>query len=137
MTEKQNRFIDEFMLDLNATQAAIRAGYSPKSARFQASKMLLNVDIADTLSNRQGERAKRAKVDADWVLVALKSNHEGAQAKGEYGHSNKALELLGKHIGFFDKYANQDSSVNISITTPPRPASDYTDDELAMIIQQA
>ena len=45
MTDKQDRFCEEYMIDLNATQAAIRAGYSPKTAREQAPRLLANVSI--------------------------------------------------------------------------------------------
>jgi len=45
LTQKQKRFTEEYMVDLNATQAAVRAGYSPKTAKDQASRMLTKVDI--------------------------------------------------------------------------------------------
>lgn len=51
MTDKQARFCEEYMIDLNATQAAIRAGYSPKTANEQAARLLANVSIPRTASH--------------------------------------------------------------------------------------
>ena len=52
---KQARFVEEYLIDLNATQAAIRAGYSPKTARVQASRMLANVNVQEALILRREE----------------------------------------------------------------------------------
>lgn len=59
MTAKQKRFCDEYMIDLNATQAAIRAGYSPKTACEQASRLLANVKVQDEIARQMAERSKR------------------------------------------------------------------------------
>lgn len=61
------RFIDEYMIDLNGTQAAIRAGYSVKSAQPQASRLLSNVMVQAAISQRQHERRERLGLEADTV----------------------------------------------------------------------
>jgi phage terminase small subunit len=71
LTAKQERFVEEYMIDLNATQAAIRAGYSAKTAKQQGARLLTNVDISSALSAAQESRSERVKVDADWVLSRL------------------------------------------------------------------
>ena len=71
MTPKQQRFVEEFLIDLNATQAAIRAGYSKKTADQQACRLLTNVKVKAVLAVAQAERAERTKIDADWVLARL------------------------------------------------------------------
>lgn len=71
LTAKQQRFVDEYLLDLNATQAAIRAGYSPKTADQQASRLLTNVKVRQYLAERQGERAERTAITQDMVLREL------------------------------------------------------------------
>lgn len=71
MTKKQKRFVEEYLIDLNATQAAIRAGYSPKTANEQASRMLANVSIQDAVSKAMAERSKRTGVNQDRVLLEL------------------------------------------------------------------
>ena len=53
LTPRQQRFIDEYMVDLNATQAAIRAGYSAKTARSQGQRLLTNVDVSAVIRERQ------------------------------------------------------------------------------------
>ena len=56
MTAKQMRFCDEYLVDLNATQAAIRAGYSEKTARSQGQRLLTNVDIQKEIEKRKTDR---------------------------------------------------------------------------------
>lgn len=71
LTAKQQRFADEYLIDLNATQAAIRAGYSPKTADQQASRLLTNVKVRQYLAQRQGERSERTAITQDMVLREL------------------------------------------------------------------
>jgi phage terminase small subunit len=65
---KQQRFVDEYLIDLNATQAAIRAGYSAKTAGSQAFDLLKKPEIQGAISARQQERQKRTEVTQDRVL---------------------------------------------------------------------
>lgn len=69
--ERQIRFVEEYLKDLNATQAAIRAGYSEKTARSQGARLLTNVDIQNAIKEAKTERQERAKIDADYVLKRL------------------------------------------------------------------
>ena len=71
MTDKQDRFCEEYMIDLNATQAAIRAGYSPKTAREQAPRLLANVSIQNRIAQLQAEQSRRTGVSADRVVREL------------------------------------------------------------------
>ena len=71
MTDKQARFCEEYMIDLNATQAAIRAGYSPKTAREQAPRLLANVSIQNRIAQLQAEQSRRTGVSADRVVREL------------------------------------------------------------------
>lgn len=71
MTKKQKRFIEEYLIDLNATQAAIRAGYSPQTANEQASRLLANVNISKAVGKAMAERSKRTGISADRVLIEL------------------------------------------------------------------
>jgi hypothetical protein len=68
LTDKQRRFVDEYLIDLNATQAAIRAGYSEKTAAEQASRLLINVKVSSAIENAQKARSKRVEISADMVL---------------------------------------------------------------------
>ena len=71
LTEKQQRFVDEYLIDLNATQAAIRAGYSAKTADVQCSRMLGNVKVQQAISEAMAERSKRTGINQDRVVLEL------------------------------------------------------------------
>ena len=71
LTLKQKMFIDEYLVDLNATQAAIRAGYSPKTAKDIASQNLAKLNIRIEIDKKMAERSKRVGMNADRVLQEL------------------------------------------------------------------
>lgn len=71
LTPKQRRFVEEYLIDLNATQAAIRAGYSARTARQIGEENLSKPDIASAIQTSMHERAKRTKVTADRVVEEL------------------------------------------------------------------
>nr|WP_052923240.1 terminase small subunit [Escherichia coli] len=71
LTDKQELFAREFIIDLNATQAAIRAGYSEKSSRNQGARMMANDDILDRIAELKAERNEQVGVDAAYVLRRL------------------------------------------------------------------
>lgn len=68
---KQRLFVDEYLKDLNATQAAIRAGYSENTASEQGSRLLGNVKVAAAIEEAKASRSERTKIDADWLLKRL------------------------------------------------------------------
>lgn len=71
MTQKQKRFVEEYLLDLNATQAAIRAGYSPGTANEQGARLLANVSISRAIAQQMADRSRRTGVNADRVVLEL------------------------------------------------------------------
>lgn len=71
LTDKQRRFCEEYVADLNATQAAVRAGYSVKTANEQGARLLANVSVSAEIARLQRERAARTEVTADRVLTEL------------------------------------------------------------------
>lgn len=80
LTPKQARFVEEYLIDLNATQAAIRAGYSKKTARQAGAENLTKPVIAEAVSAAQKSRSERVKIDADWVLDRLAMEAEADMA---------------------------------------------------------
>ena len=109
-------------MDLNGTQAAIRAGYSPKTANEQSARLLANVSIQTAIREEMAKREKRTGIKADYVLKTLMEivercmqrapvcNAKGEQILDEEGRAvwqfngrdaNKALDLLGRHLGLF------------------------------------
>lgn len=71
LNEKQARFVAEYLVDLNATQAAIRAGYSEKTARSIGQRLLTNVDIQTEIQDAMAERSERTEITQDRVLKEL------------------------------------------------------------------
>ncbi|GAA4475545.1 terminase small subunit [Gluconacetobacter asukensis] len=71
LTGKQARFVDEYLVDLNATRAAIRAGYSEKTAQEQSSRLLSNVMVQDALSKAQKARSARTQITQDRVVQEI------------------------------------------------------------------
>ena len=71
MTKKQKRFVEEYLIDLNATQAAIRSGYSPDTAKSIGSENLTKPDIQARIAKAMAERSKRTGVNADRVVAEL------------------------------------------------------------------
>ena len=132
LTAKQKLFCHEYLIDLNATQAAIRAGYSKKTAYSIGSENLSKPEILEFINKAKEERIEEVKVDANYVLSqAVKVHERCMQAEpvtefdhaskeyvetGEYQfeHSgaNKALEIIGKHVdvqAFKDKVEHSGS----------------------------
>ncbi len=105
MTPKQKRFCQEFVVDCNATQAAIRAGYSPKTARNTGSRLLTKEDITTEISQQTQQIAGSLKFKAEHVIEQLvniaKIDPDNGITLCKFSDKNKALELLGKHFGLF------------------------------------
>jgi phage terminase small subunit len=68
LTPKQALFVQEYLVDLNATQAAIRAGYSKRTAKSAGQRLLTNVDTAKAISKAQEKRSERTEIEQDRVL---------------------------------------------------------------------
>lgn len=101
LTDRQARFCEEYLIDLNATQAAIRTGYSEKTANEQGARLLANVSVQEKIAELKAERAKRTEMTQDSVIQELAAVAR-AEIKGVRAVDKlKALELLGKHLGMF------------------------------------
>ena len=102
LTPKQERFVQEYLVDLNATQAAIRAGYSKKTADRQGHRLLKKAEIAAAVEKGREKAKERTELTVDEVIgdlreVARRCMGDDFNPAG----ANRALELLGKHLGAF------------------------------------
>lgn len=144
LTAKQQRFCDEYLIDLNASQAAIRAGYSSKYANTNASKLLKITTIKDFLAQRMAEKESQLIADQDEVLKYLTSVMRGqsrssivvVESTGDFMSAAremekapdekerlKAAELLGKRYGLYTDKVNQVVDTDLNITV------DYGDED--------
>lgn len=121
LTAKQKQFCDEYVKDYNATQAAIRAGYSEKTASSQASRLLKNPAVIERIKEKQKELLDTHCMTEDRVLAELIEilnrcmsavpvmewdySEHSLVPTGEYQFDSKgalkAIKLLGQHIGMF------------------------------------
>jgi phage terminase small subunit len=120
LTPKQAAFCREYLVDLNGTQAAIRAGYSPKTANEQAAQLLAKLSISSVIQKAMDERAKRVEISADDVLGDILETRKAAAAEGKHSDRLRANELLGKHLKLFtDKVDHQNLDKNGQPADPP------------------
>ena len=106
LTPRQQRFVDEYLVDLNATQAAVRAGYSKRTAEQQGPRLLGNVGVAAAIAARMKVRSERLDIQADNVLQAIAkiafADEQGSAADDiKVSDRLAALKLLGEHLGLF------------------------------------
>ena len=71
LSDKQNRFVQEYMIDLNGAQAAIRAGYSPKTAAEQASRLLTKVNVQEAIKIEQAKISAKSTIDKEEIIKRL------------------------------------------------------------------
>ncbi len=111
MNARQARFVAEYLIDLNATRAAVRAGYSAKTAYSIGEENLKKPEIAAAVALATEAMAERTELSQDWVVARLRQVAERCMQAERIGESdtykfdsagaNRALELLGKHMGMF------------------------------------
>ncbi len=117
LTGKQDAFVKEYILNGgNATQAAIKAGYSENTAVKTGSENLTKPDIAKYIQLLADERSKRVEIDADWVLEQAVEMFKTCKEAGELNTSKGFLELAGKHckINAFKEIVEMEGNVQIT-----------------------
>lgn len=155
LTDKQAAFVREYLVDLCATQAAIRAGYSGKTAGAIGRENLQKPLIAAAITSATVKRTERTEVTQDWVISRLVENVERSMQAdpvldrkgnrtGEYTYggsvANRALELLGKHLGMFSENLNirtPDGPLQIAITYQVAHASNNGPPNRVLALQEA
>lgn len=137
MTAKQQRFCDEYLIDLNATQAAIRSGYSEKYAHTNANKLLQITTIKEYIAARMKEKESQLIASQDEVLQYLTSVLRGESQSeivvvenvGDYMSEARAMqkapdekerlkaaELLGKRYGLYTEKVDQQIDMDLNVT---------------------
>lgn len=129
LTDKQVKFIDEYMIDMNAAAAYRRAGYdcSEATARANSSRLLTNANIVAEIDKRQQKLQEDAGISAKWVLENLKYVAERCMApepmvdkegniiewRFDSSGANKALETIGKHLGMFTEKVKIEGTLTV------------------------
>lgn len=102
LTPKQADFVREYLKDRNGTQAAIRAGYSAKTAQEQSSRLLSNVIISKLVKAAQEKVAAKTETDSEWVRRRLKEEADDFSEFSSHSARIRALELVAKLNGDFE-----------------------------------
>ncbi|TDX30768.1 phage terminase small subunit [Modicisalibacter xianhensis] len=150
LTPKQARFVEEYLKDLNATQAAMRAGYSEKTAYRTAADNLKKPQIADAIQRAMNKRSERTQIDADFVLQGIARNiarcEQGSPVLDKSGdpvltegpdgqiapmwrydptNALKGYEMLGRHLKMFTDKTEHSGEVGFVVQTAvPRDPGD-------------
>ena len=136
MNARQKRFCDEYLIDCNATQAVIRAGYSPKTAKVTGAKMLTNANlkayIDEQLERIHNEKTADAQEVLEYLTAVMRGQHteqtlqligDGVQKIADIDVSAKerlkAAELIGKRYGMFKDNVNLGESRVIIVSDVP------------------
>lgn len=101
LTPKQALFVTEYLIDLNSTKAAIRAGYSAKTADKIGPQLLGKTSIKNSIDAAIHERANKTQITADYVLTGIRRITEAAEADGKRSEALRGYELMGKHLKLF------------------------------------
>lgn len=99
ITDKQARFVSEYLIDLNATQAAIRAGYSKKTAAAIGCENLTKPDIASAIIEAKAEAAKRNRITVDAITAMHKEAFDVAKTTGNASAMTTTANNLAKLHG--------------------------------------
>ena len=100
MNPRQQRFIEEYSLSGNATQAATAAGYSNSSAHVTGSRMLRNAKVWRAISTKQRKAAEKAEITREWLIKQQRKVYEDAISGKQLGPANKALGQLWEFCGY-------------------------------------
>ena len=105
LNTRQSQFVVEYLVDGNATQAAIRAGYSEKTAYAQGSRLLKSVEVQKSIERSRRKALEKAEVTREWILTRLVENLNNCLDKDSHTYNpsaaNKAIELLGREHKMF------------------------------------
>ena len=101
LTPKQQRFVEEYLIDLNATQAAIRAGYSEKTAQEIGSENLSKPMVAKAIAEAQEKLSNKAQVTVEMVVQGLLNEAKDLSEGSTQSARVSAWAHLGKHLGMF------------------------------------
>jgi hypothetical protein len=114
LTPKQAAFVREYLVDLNGTQAAIRAGYSPATANEQAARLLAHANVREAVDAGKAARAQAVEITAETVLRGLLAEAQADDGPMCKTGRVKAWELIAKHLGMMTERSKLEVSGDVS-----------------------
>lgn len=127
LTPKQQRFVEEYLIEPNETQAAIRAGYSAKTANKNASRLMVNEGVQKAIRAAQEARKHRVEITADEVVKGLLSEARHRGKGSSHAARVAAWGLLARHLGMLTDKVKIDAPVS-------RPLATLTDEQLRALV---
>jgi phage terminase small subunit len=122
LNPKQRKFVEEYLVDLNATQAAIRSGYAAKTAYSSGERLLRHVEVSKAIAQAQAELSERTKITQERVLqeigkIAFANLNEWEKVPHKLNAKLNALIQAGKHVGLFnDRLQVEARTLNVTLT---------------------
>ena len=101
LSAKRQAFVAEYLIDFNATQAAMRAGYSPRTAKLTGHRLITDDNVLAALAEGQQRRATQVQITVAEVMQMLQREATAGDLEQPNAARIKATELLGKHLGMF------------------------------------
>ena len=114
LNPKQQRFCEEYLIDLNATQAAIRAGYSKKTAAIIGHENLRKLNIEAYISELQEKIRLKTAITVENTVNFIKEVSEEAREGGDPSNALKGADMLMKHLGGYEKDKVVDSDIKVT-----------------------
>ena len=114
LTAKQEMFCKEYLIDLNATQAAIRAGYSENTAKEIGCENLTKPNLSVEIQRLMALRSKKTEITADYVLNGIKTLTDKLVLGEDEKSAYKGYELLGKHLALFTEKVEIGGEVQVT-----------------------
>ena len=112
---KQEMFVKEYLVDKNATQAAIRCGYSEKTAYSQGQRLLKHVEVSKAISDGLEKLSEKLNIDAEYVLSGIKEVTEEARVGKDRSVALKGYKMLGKYLKLFTDRVEHSGNININV----------------------
>jgi phage terminase small subunit len=128
MTDRREQFCQQYLLDLNGSAAARRAGYSEHTAHEQASQLMKEEEVITRIRQLMDERAARVKIDQDYVLMRLM---ELSQV-GDMSTQLEAVKAIGKHLHMF----NDKLDINITLARQAEAYAKLTPEQQLQLMKE-
>jgi len=124
LTAKQERFVEEYMIDSNAAASARRAGFTKKNSDAIGMQLLRKSHVRAAIAAKREKLSQKTGDTAERIIAELQFNYQRALELNDMSAANKAVELRGKHLKMFVDHVKHDVGVTLLDIICPRTESD-------------